>query len=81
MQKYAAIFTAFFMQQSFYFFFILYQKEKMLRRASLKTAKQSLKDDGRKRDIALKEFNDELLNLVTMQNKTEKIYSMNKQLK
>ena len=81
MQKYAAIFTAFFMQQNFYFFFIPYQKEKMLRRASLKTAKQSLKDDVRKQGIAIKEFNDELLNLVTMQNKTEKIYSMNKQLK
>ena len=53
----------------------------MLRRASLKTVKQSLKDDVRKRGIAIKEFNDELLNLVTMQNKTEKIYSVNKQLK
>ena len=46
----------------------------MLRRASQKTAKQSLKDNVRKlkRGIAIKEFNDELLNLVTMQDKTEK---------
>ena len=40
---------------------------------------KSTKERKAKRRIAIKEFNDELLNLVTIQDKMEKIYSINEQ--
>ena len=40
---------------------------------------KSSKERKAKRHIAIKEFNDELLNLVTIQDKMEKVYSINEQ--
>ena len=40
---------------------------------------KSTKERKAKRRIATKEFNDELLNLVTIQDKMKKIYPINKQ--
>ena len=54
-----------------YFFFIQYKKRKM---PSLST-----KERKAKLRVAIKEFNDELLNLVTIQDKLEKNYPINEQ--
>ena len=40
---------------------------------------KSSKERNTKRRIAIKEFNDELLNLVTIQDKMKKNYSINEQ--
>ena len=40
---------------------------------------KSIKEKKAKQRIAIKEFNDELLNLVTIQDKMEKIYPINEQ--
>ena len=58
-------------KKKIYVFFLSYKKEKM---PSLSTKKRKAK-----LCVAIKEFNDELLNLVTIQDKYEKIYPINEQ--
>ena len=58
-------------KKKIYVFFLSYKKEKM---SSLSTKKRKAK-----LCVAIKEFNDELLNLVTIQDKLEKIYPINEQ--
>ena len=58
-------------KKKIYVFFLSYKKEKM---SSLSTKKRKAK-----LCVAIKEFNDELLNLVTTQDKLEIIYPINEQ--